>query len=106
MTTKAGVGMSRHHNPSIAGHEAAEQPRVRRDVHAAGRDRRESDGQRNRDDRPHARGELLAREQRREDEQRADPREGEEEGEQLALAELAGQLREAVHDPISLGMDA
>src|ERR671917_353349 len=25
MTTKAGVGMSRHHNPSIAGREAAEQ---------------------------------------------------------------------------------
>src|ERR671916_1265996 len=25
MTTKAGVGMSRHHSPSIAGHEAAEQ---------------------------------------------------------------------------------
>ena len=25
MTTKAGVGISRHHSPSIAGHEAAEQ---------------------------------------------------------------------------------
>jgi len=25
MTTKAGVGMSRHHNPDVAGHEAAEQ---------------------------------------------------------------------------------
>src|ERR687893_1109392 len=25
MTTKAGVGMSRHHNPSLAGREAAEQ---------------------------------------------------------------------------------
>ena len=25
MTTKAGVGMSRHHNPNIAGREAAEQ---------------------------------------------------------------------------------
>jgi hypothetical protein len=25
MTTKAGVGMSHHHSPSIAGHEAAEQ---------------------------------------------------------------------------------
>ena len=25
MTTQAGVGTSRHHNPSIAGHEAAEQ---------------------------------------------------------------------------------
>ena len=25
MATKAGVGMSRHHNPSVAGHEAAEQ---------------------------------------------------------------------------------
>ena len=25
MTTKAGVGMSRHHNPSVAGREAAEQ---------------------------------------------------------------------------------
>ena len=25
MTTKAGVGMSRHHNPNVAGREAAEQ---------------------------------------------------------------------------------
>src|SRR5215217_3524096 len=25
MSTKAGVGMSRHHNPNVAGHEAAEQ---------------------------------------------------------------------------------
>jgi hypothetical protein len=25
MTTKAGVGMSRHHNPSVAGREAAQQ---------------------------------------------------------------------------------
>jgi hypothetical protein len=25
MTTKAGVGMSQHHNPNIAGREAAEQ---------------------------------------------------------------------------------
>ena len=25
MTTKAGVGMSRHHNPHVAGREAAEQ---------------------------------------------------------------------------------
>ena len=25
MTTKAGVGMSRHHNPNLAGREAAEQ---------------------------------------------------------------------------------
>ena len=25
MSTKAGVGMSRNHNPNIAGHEAAEQ---------------------------------------------------------------------------------
>src|SRR5919106_5565298 len=25
MTTKAGVGMSRHHNPTVAGREAAEQ---------------------------------------------------------------------------------
>ena len=25
MATKAGVGMSRHHNPNIAGREAAEQ---------------------------------------------------------------------------------
>src|SRR5215207_9400855 len=26
MTTKAGVGMSRHHNPNVAGREAAQQP--------------------------------------------------------------------------------
>ena len=26
MTTKAGIGMSYHHNPNIAGREAAEQP--------------------------------------------------------------------------------
>ena len=25
MATKAGVGISRHHNPNVAGHEAAEQ---------------------------------------------------------------------------------
>jgi hypothetical protein len=25
MATKAGVGMSRHHNPSVAGRQAAEQ---------------------------------------------------------------------------------
>jgi hypothetical protein len=25
MTTRAGVGMSQHHNPNIAGHQAAEQ---------------------------------------------------------------------------------
>jgi hypothetical protein len=33
MATKAGVGMSRHHNPIVAGREAAsimEKPRVRR----------------------------------------------------------------------------
>src|SRR5919205_612940 len=32
MTTKAGVGMSRHHNPNIAGHEAAEQALDEADV--------------------------------------------------------------------------
>jgi small ligand-binding sensory domain FIST len=28
MTTKAGVGMSRHHNPSVAGRAAAEQEKI------------------------------------------------------------------------------
>jgi hypothetical protein len=32
MTTKAGVGMSHHHSPSIAGHEAAEQALRKADV--------------------------------------------------------------------------
>jgi hypothetical protein len=32
MTTKAGVGMSRHHNPSVAGREAAEQALQKADV--------------------------------------------------------------------------
>jgi hypothetical protein len=34
MTTRAGVGMSRHHNPNVAGHEAAEQA-----LHKAGVER-------------------------------------------------------------------
>ena len=34
MTTKAGVGTSRHHNPNIAGREAAKQA-----LHKAGVDR-------------------------------------------------------------------
>ena len=32
MTTKAGVGMSRHHNPNVAGREAAEQALQKPDV--------------------------------------------------------------------------
>ena len=32
MTTNAGVGMSHHHSPSIAGHEAAEQALVQADI--------------------------------------------------------------------------
>src|ERR687886_233481 len=32
MTTKAGVGMSKHHNPNIAGREAAEQALEKADV--------------------------------------------------------------------------
>ena len=32
MTTKAGVGMSRHHNPDLAGHEAAEKALENADI--------------------------------------------------------------------------
>jgi hypothetical protein len=32
MTTTAGVGMSRHHNPNVAGREAAEQVLQKADV--------------------------------------------------------------------------
>jgi hypothetical protein len=32
MATRAGVGMSRHHNPTVAGREAAEQALQRADV--------------------------------------------------------------------------
>src|ERR687892_2820450 len=32
MTTRAGVGMSRHHNPNVAGREAAEQALEKADV--------------------------------------------------------------------------
>jgi hypothetical protein len=81
---------------------------VERQLLAAPDDGRQADGERDGDDAAHARRDHPAREQRGEDEQRRDPRQHEEERDDVLLAELGDQLRGGVPEvghPTSSGID-
>src|SRR4051794_28356584 len=92
-----------HPHEDLLQHQAADRQRVGRDLLVGRRERREPDRERDRHDHARPGGDHLRREQRRDDEQRADPPEREHEAHAVLLAQLPDG---AVHWPTSPGIDS
>ena len=103
----ASANEKREADEQLLGHQPAEHPHVERELLAVARvhgDRRDADGERDRDDAARPGRHHRGGEQRRQQEQRRHAREHEEESHDVLLAELGDKRARGSSAPTSAGI--